>query len=113
MKNPPPAAIRLRGIRYPSAAYIPPKVWINDTLLNLEKSLKIRAHSIHGFGWGTDTKGASQLALAICMAMYQADTARLAYPHFKTEFLDGIIEDSFDVKLNVAAFNEAYVGQFV
>ncbi|MBK9014457.1 MAG: hypothetical protein IPM82_10410 [Saprospiraceae bacterium] len=112
MKKPPPSAVRLRGVRYPSAAAIPPKVWLNDKLLNLEKSLKIKAHSIHGFGWGNDGRGAAQLALAICSELYTKALARQVYPYFRASFLDGITGENFDMTLNITAFNEAHVNQF-
>ena len=113
MKKPPPSAIRLRGVRYPSAAAIPPKVWLNNTLLNLEKSLKIKAHSICGFGWENDARGAAQLALAICLELYAEELARQLAPHFRALFLDEISGDNFDLTLNLAAFNEAYLTQLV
>ncbi len=89
MKKLPPSAIRLRGVRYPPAAAIPPKVWLDDRLLNLEKSLKIKAHSISGFGWGNEHKGAAQLALALCLELYPEALARRVYPDFRAAFLDG------------------------
>lgn len=72
MRKSPPSSIRLCGVSYPSAGSIPPKVWLNDKLLKLEKSLKIRSHSMHGFGWESNTRGAAQLALAICSEIYAA-----------------------------------------
>ena len=113
MKKTPPSAIRLRGVRYPTVAAIPPKVWLDDKLLNLEKSLKTKAHSIYGFGWGNDLRGAAQLSLAICMELYTEELARQVYPDFRAAFLDGINGENFDVRLNLATFNEAYAGHFV
>ncbi len=111
MKKPPPSAIRLRGVRYPTAAAIPPKVWLNDKLLSLEKSLKIKAHSINGFGWGNDSRGAAQLALAICAELYTEELARQVAPHFRALFLDGLYGENFDVNVNLSTFNETYLSQ--
>ena len=113
MKKTPPAAVRLRGVRYPSAAAMPPKVWLNNTLLNLEKSLKIKAHTINGFGWGNDGRGAAQLALAICAELYPTALARQLAPYFRAIFLDGISGENFDLTLNLATFNEVHLGQLV
>ncbi|MCF8246659.1 MAG: hypothetical protein K9J37_17245 [Saprospiraceae bacterium] len=113
MKKPPPSAIRLRGVRYPTAAAIPPKVWLDVKLLRLEKSLKIKAHNIHGFGWGNDCKGAAQLALAICLELYAADVAMQVAPHFRVLFLDELTGENFDVNLNLTPFNEVHLSQMV
>lgn len=109
MKKTPPTSIRLRGIRYPNTAATPPKVWIDDKFLSLEKSLRIKNHSIHGFGWGSDAKGAAQLAFAICSELYPDTLARLIYPDFRVMFLDGIDSECFDITLNLTAFNEIHV----
>lgn len=113
MRKPPPSAIRLRGVRYPSAAAIPPKVWLDDKLLSLEKSLRVKAYNIYGFGWGRDGKGASQLALAICTELYTPEMARLIAVHFRALFLDGITGDNFDVTLDLTEFNQGCLKQLV
>jgi hypothetical protein len=113
MRKLPPSAIRLRGIRYSSLAGTPTKVWLNNTLLSLDKSLRIKSHTIHGFGWGTDSRGAAQLALAICVELYPSELARQVAPFFKALFLDGINGENFDVNLNMTAFNEVYLSQLV
>ncbi len=113
MKKPPPSSIRLRGVSYPSAAAIPPKVWLNAKLLKLDKSLKIKSHSIDGFGWGNNARGAAQLALAICSELYSEALALQVAPYFRAMFLDKIEGENFDLNLNLDAFNEECLGQVV
>lgn len=110
MRKLPPSAIRVRGVRYPKSTAIPPKVWVNDKLLNLEKSLKLKTHDIQGFNWGANQKGGSQLALAICMEIYPESLAMQVHPIFRKTFLEGISGDSFDHLLNLAKFNEEHAG---
>lgn len=106
MKKTPSASVRLRGVSYPSAAAIPPKVWLDNKLLKHDKSLRIRFHSIYGFGWGNNTRGAAQLALAICLELYPEALAVQVAPYFRAMFLDKIEGENFDLTLNLAAFNE-------
>lgn len=113
MKKPPPTAIRLRGIRYTTTVASPPKVWLDNKLLNLEKSLKIKSYNIQGFSWGNDAKGASQLALAICSELYPKEMVVPLASCFRAIFLDKINDENFDLTLDLEAFNEEYLGQLV
>lgn len=107
----PPSSIRLRGVSYPNAAAIPPKVWLDDKPLRHEKSLKIGSHSIHGFGWGSNVRGGAQLALAICSEIYPTPIAVQAAPLFRAMFLDKITGENFDLHLDLTAFNKEVMGQ--
>ena len=109
MKISSPSTIRIRGVRYPKATEIPPKIWLNNRLLELEKSLKIKTHNLNGFGWGNDAKGALQLALAICAEIYTEETAIRVHVQFKEAFLDKIDGECFDSILQLVGFNEANV----
>ncbi|MBI5914125.1 MAG: hypothetical protein HY842_02015 [Bacteroidetes bacterium] len=112
MRNPvPPATIRLRGIRSVTA-FSDNKVWLDHKRLKLGKSLKVKAHSINGFGWGKDEKGAAQLALAICLEIYPPDVAGQVYRHFKSAFLTAIEVDCFDLNLHLTEFNEVHLPVF-
>ncbi|MCC6722924.1 MAG: hypothetical protein IT258_00340 [Saprospiraceae bacterium] len=99
-------AIRLRGLRSNNSG-AESKVWLNNTFLKLDKSLKIKAHSLNGFGWGDDEKGSLQLALAICIEIYPAEQVRHIYPSFCQIFLRGIQEDGFDLQIDLSTFNQS------
>ena len=101
--------IRLRGIRAANGNF-EAKVWLNDTMLKMDKSLKIKTHSLRGFGWGNDGKGGLQLALAICLELYPTETVKHVYPAFYTWFLEDILEDGFDMTLDLTGFNIGVVG---
>ncbi len=111
MKKTPSASVRLRGVSYPSAAAIPPKVWLDNKLLKHDKSLRIWAYSIYGFGWGNNANGAAQLALAICLELYPKAWAVKVAPCFRAMFLDKIEGENFDLNLNLVAFNEDCIAQ--
>jgi hypothetical protein len=100
--------VRLRGYR-PVSAFSDNKIWLDNKYLKSDKSLKVKIHSINGFGWGNDAKGAAQLALAICLELYPPDIAKAVYQDFQTRFIQPLEEDSFDVVLDLAPFNEAKV----
>lgn len=101
-------AVRLRGVRSANGSF-KSKAWLNNTLLKLEKSLKIKAHSLRGFGWGPDEKGGLQLALAICMELYPAELLKQVYPVFHKTFLADIQEDGFDMTVDLTQFNQEVV----
>lgn len=103
--------IRLRGIRT-SANSFDNKVWLDNTLLKLEKSLKVKAHYHCGFNWGDDEKGGLQLALAICLELYPIEVAKKVYPAFHRAFLAGFQEDGFDEIVDLTKFEEAVVSEW-
>lgn len=100
--------LHLKGIRDITASS-QSKVWLNHKLLKLEKSLKVKSHSLLGFDWGNERKGASQLALAICLEVYPQDIALQVYQAFKEEFLATIQDNSFSLNIDLSAFNEIHV----
>ncbi|MCU0346724.1 MAG: hypothetical protein MUC59_07260 [Saprospiraceae bacterium] len=100
--------IRIRGVRSANHSF-ESKAWLNHILLKLEKSLKIKAHSLRGFGWGEDEKGGLQLALAICSELYPPEVAKRVYPVFYQTFLAGIQEDGFDLTVDLRGFNRDVV----
>jgi hypothetical protein len=101
-------AVRIRGFRSNSHPF-QSKAWLGNTLLKLDKSLKLKSHSIQGFNWGDDEKGGLQLAVAICMELYPHDIAKQVYPAFRKAFLAGIHEDGFDITVDLTGFYEAEV----
>lgn len=100
-----PNTIQLKGVRNVTPSY-QPKVWLQNKILKVEKSLKLRSHNIDGFNWGHDRKGALQLALAVCLEIYPEDFALEIYRAFQEEFLSAIHEDGFIITLNLSNFNE-------
>jgi hypothetical protein len=104
MRNPNEHKIRLRGVRSATNPF-ESKAWLGNHLLKLDKSLKIKAHSLRGFNWGDDEKGGLQLALAICIELYSPDMAKKVYPAFRQAFLAGIQEGGFDVWVDLEGFN--------
>jgi hypothetical protein len=101
-------AVRIRGFRSNSHPF-QNKAWLDNTFLKLEKSLKVKAHSIHGFNWGNDEKGGLQLALAICMELYPPALAKQVYPAFRKAFLADLHEDGFDITVDLTGFYEEEV----
>lgn len=100
--------IRLRGVRTATNSF-DNKAWLDNTLLKLEKSLKVKAHYHRGFNWGSDEKGGLQLALAICLELYPIEVAKKVYPAFHRAFLALIQEDGFDVTIDLTLFNQQVV----
>ncbi len=103
--------IRLRGVRTATNSF-DNKAWLDNLLLKLEKSLKVKAHYHRGFNWGDDEKGGLQLALAICLELYPIDVAKKVYPTFYHAFLAGIQEDGFDVMVDLTKFEEEIVSEW-
>ena len=108
MKKPLKNTIRLRGMRFSKGIY-ESKAWLDNTLLKLDKSLSIKAHSLNGFGWGNDVKGGLQLALAISIELYPLPVAKAVYRHLQADFLAQIQDDGFDVNLDLTKFHEEVV----
>lgn len=59
------------------------KIWLNGELLSPDKSQSHINHSPDGFSWGYGGSGPSQLALAICLEIYDVEYAFSMYQHFK------------------------------
>jgi hypothetical protein len=112
MKNPNEHIIRLRGVRSATNPF-ESKAWLDNHLLKLDKSLKIKAHSLRGFNWGEDEKGGLQLALAICIELYPAEVVKRVYPAFYKAFMAGIEEDGFDLTVDLEGFNREFVVEWV
>lgn len=100
--------IRIRGVRSTYLTF-ESKVWLNNTILKLDKSLKIKTHSLRGLGWGDDEKGGLQLALALCMEIYPVELVKRIYPDFYKTFLADIQEDGFDMTVDLTGFNKKVV----
>jgi hypothetical protein len=104
--------IRIRGVRSANASF-QCKIWLNNTLLKMDKSLKIKSHSLRGFGWGNDEKGGLQFALAICMEIYPVELVKRIYHDFYKAFLVGIQEDGFDLTVDLEGFNREFVEEWL
>ncbi|TAK37529.1 MAG: hypothetical protein EPO28_11735 [Saprospiraceae bacterium] len=101
------SSVHLKGVRYPSA-FTPSKVWLDNKYLNPARSLKVKNHSVGGFNWGDDEKGAAQLALAICIELYPLEVAKEIYQEFKTQFIQSLQGDTLDTTLSLTSFNAAF-----
>ena len=76
-------------------------VWLNDKELTPDRSLKVRNHSPDGFSWGYGGSGPSQLALAICLELYDEKTALNSYMAFKWEWISNLPITDFETSLDV------------
>lgn len=104
-------SIFLKGIRDITASSTV-KVWLNHKILKVDKSYKVKNHSLKGFNWGCHEKEAAQLALAICLEIYPLQIALEVYQYFKTDFLLPIQEDSFILMLDLTNFNDQYLKEW-
>lgn len=107
-----PLSIQLKGIRYPRNTH-PTKVWLNNSLLKPDKSLRLRHHSTARFGWGKDVNGANQMALAICLEIYPKEVATRIYMAFRDEFILPILEESFILTFELSEFHEKHVADMM
>jgi hypothetical protein len=71
------------------------QVWIDDRELLPERSLRVRAHSPTGFGWGNDGCGPAQLALALLLELTHEDLALLWYQDVKWHIMAQLAQDDF------------------
>ena len=90
-----------------------PRVWLNDTELDVSKSLGVRNHSPDGFQWGYSGSGPAQLALAICLKLYGQPRAMRVYQNFKDRFIAPLkLGADFVVELDLTEFNHAHQKAF-
>jgi len=77
------------------------EVWLNDNLLSPKRSLKVINHSPDGFNWGYGGSGPAQLALAICLELYDIVYAKEHYQDFKWKYISTLPQSDFDVELDI------------
>ena len=99
------------------------KVWLDGKELKPNHSQKTVNHSPDGFNWGYLGAGPTQLALAVCMRLFQYKKKKLVslnrlpfdYLGFKRDEIATLPRGDFETILNVPSIlaeykNEDYVG---
>lgn len=81
--------------------YASGQVWLNDELIDLDESLKVRSHSPTGFSWGYAGSGCAQLALAVCLKLLGVKEKALQnYQKFKMDVISKqIFGDDFEINI--------------
>ena len=78
------------------------RVWLNDIELSPKRGLMVRNHSPDGFNWGYGGSGPAQLALSICLELFDDAYAPLNYQDLKFDHIAGLpMGKDFDVELNI------------
>lgn len=77
------------------------RVWINETELKPEKSLKVRNHSPTGFSWGYGGSGPAQLALAIILEYFPSAIALDSYQSFKRRTIARLPQSDFQLNIDI------------
>jgi hypothetical protein len=77
------------------------RIWLNGKELLPDKSLKHRNHSPDGFAWGYAGSGPSQLALAICLELYDTEKALTSYMDFKFKHLSSLPMADFEKEIEI------------
>ena len=77
--------------------------YLNNKRLSIEDSLAVMNKSPSGFDHGYSGSGPAQLALAICLTLYQQPVALQHYQSFKEQFIAPLPEGAFTRTLDVAA----------
>lgn len=85
------------------------RAWIDGKEFHPGPSLKVRNHSPSGFSWGYAGSGPAQLALAICIRIYQPLVAMKVYQDFKFKFIAGLPQESVTIEIDLKEFNETTV----
>ena len=76
------------------------RVWLDGKELFPGKSQKVYNHSPDGFNWGYGGSGPAQLALAICLEMFDhIPTALAKYQKFKWEVISRLHCD-FEIEID-------------
>lgn len=76
-------------------------VWLNGEFLSPTKSQAVFNHSPDGFAWGYSGSGPAQLALAVLLEFTDAETAQLLHQYFKTQFIETLPHDDFEIQLEI------------
>ena len=82
-------------------------VWVNGKFLDPKHSQKVYNHSPDGFEWGYGGSGPSQLALAICLELFNAKVAQEIYQRFKLEQI-ATLEQGKDFDIFITINTEDY-----
>jgi len=81
------------------ANYATQQVDLNGAPLFPDRSLAVRNHSPDGFAWGYAGSGPSQLALAICLALFNDSTG---YQEFKFRFIASLPQTDVDSTIDIS-----------
>lgn len=77
------------------------RIWLNGKEIFPNKSFKHRIHSPDGFAWGYAGSGPSQLALAICLELYDQRKALSEYMNFKFKYLTFLPQADFETEIKI------------
>jgi len=76
-------------------------VWLNGKPLSPRKSQKVVNHSPDGFNWGYGGSGPAQLALAICLELFDES---VQYQKFKFDYIATLPQSDFDKEIDITDF---------
>lgn len=85
--------MNIRGIRENN------RIQINGMELSPNKSQNIMNHSPDGFAWGYSGSGPAQLALAICLEVYEEPKALAFYQLIKTNLVGRLPQADFSIAI--------------
>ncbi|MCG8386125.1 MAG: DUF6166 domain-containing protein [Cytophagales bacterium] len=80
------------------------RVWLFDKELLPNESLKHKNHSPNGFAWRYGGSGPAQLALAICLELFDIETALEVYQDFKWKYIAVIHQSDFEIDFTLEHF---------
>ena len=72
------------------------EVYLNGEFLSPKRSLKVRNHSPDGFNWGYGGSGPAQLALAICLELFNSSEN---YQDFKFNIIAALPRRDIDATI--------------
>jgi hypothetical protein len=84
-------------------------VFVDDGLLNLKRSLKVRNHSPTGFNWGYGGSGPAQFALALLLKYLPEEEATRYYQKFKFEWVASLPQTDFEQTINLRSIMEKII----
>jgi len=91
----PPRKITLKG------EWSSRRVWLNGKELSPGPGQKIINHSPDGFAWGYGGSGPAQLALAVCLEIFDKEAAIRVYQDFKWKYIATLPGSDFEKTLEI------------
>lgn len=87
------------------------RVWLNGKELHPGRSQKVWNHSPDGFNWGYGGSGPAQLALAICLQLYDK-VGEGCYQDFKFRYIATLPQSDFDFDIVVPTKEEVILSKW-
>lgn len=81
------------------------EVHLNGKPLHPGRSQKVRNHSPTGFNWGYGGSGPAQLALAICLELFDKATAQRIYQTVKFNYITALPQSDFEKTISIDIIN--------